>query len=1144
MIILHEANTTNFTTLGIGSLPDYSNAIVTEELNGTYEVVFDYPVDGLRYKEIKNRRIVVCKPNPYSDPQPFRIYSITKPINKIVTVNAAHISYDLCGYPAVPFKATSPRDAFAKLKSASLVQQPFEFNTTSNETGTINVTQPRSIRSILGNNILKAYNGEFEFDKFMVYHYDKRGTDRGFSIRYGKNMTEMEEIEGIENVYTAVYPYWEGTNENDETVLVELPEKTVKVTGVFDFNRILTVDLSNEFNSPPTIQELTDKALAYIEKEKVGTPTVSMTVSFVDLRASDEYSYYTTLELVKLGDTVSVEFEEMSITGTARCIKTEYNVATNRYDLVELGEAKRTLSMGITTSNQYYTDTIKQQQQHFDEQIGSIKIEMLNVTEAVIEKATIDWVNANFAHILNGYLDMAQIQDASITSAMIGNAQITVAHIEDAFIEKLVATQGKFESAHIGKLTAENIDTNTLTAEHIKSIVIDAVNMNVEGKIKAERLEVSGITVDEIDAGKITSGTIDADRIGAESITADKIASGAITAGKISAGAITSEDIFADNVQIGTTHIANGAITTDKLASGVITTDKIVVGGLDGSVVIQNGTITADKIEIGAITTDKIEAGSVTADKLGSDIITGGKINANLIEVGTANITEINAAITTIKNLTADMIGAGTLNAGVIYTGTIKADQIIGGTLDLSKGITISGSSGKLTMNNQTIQIKDNQTTPVVRVQLGYDGASQYGLAVWNASGAKIFDSTLGIYPEGIENDSINGGLKLADDSVSPNKIQIEELIADRIFADRIQTVDIKTTQITGVEKIASQYLDITGLVTFSALGPDLQEKFMPMYESDGVTIKNTMINGNAIYTKTIKANDVDFNNFKISNSAGVETFSINENGEVAMAGTIQSQNWNEATKTVGWCLKPNGTAYLNDAVIRASVILPNAGISNEGSLDTSVRFWAGCTQEEVLEDPNNASFYVTQSGELVANRGRFGGTFTGSLEIGNITIQDTTSTSAEFIIADNSNNDKIKLTDGNDSIFNSDLSFGDYFKFNSTDKILEGNGGVKFTSRQGNTDYYLALNRDKNSKYVEQVSFRSTDGSHGIGRRTDDVFLHVFSDVGVVFDNYNTTEDAFVDVKGPVSVKELTIGKLRIVNKSTSTLNEFHIMI
>ena len=102
----------------------------------------------------------------------------------------------------------------------------------------------------------------------------------------------------------------------------------------------------------------------------------------------------------------------------------------------------------------------------------------------------------------------------------------------------------------------------------------------------------------------------------------------------------------------------------------------------------------------------------------------------------------------------------------------------------------------------------------------------------------------------------------------------------------------------------------------------------------------------------------------------------------------------------------------------------------------------------------------------------------------------------------------------------------------------------MKFTSRQGNTDYYLALNRGKNSDYIEQVSFRSTDGSHGIGRRTDDAFLHVFSDVGVVFDNYDANANTFVDVKGPVSVKELTIGKLRIVNKSTSTLNEFHIMI
>ena len=97
LIKLFDSEETEFGTNGIGILSDAVMCEITEERNGEFELEMDYPINGKHYSDIGMRKIIVTKSNPYSSPQPFRIYSISKPIDGIVTVNAEHISYDLSG---------------------------------------------------------------------------------------------------------------------------------------------------------------------------------------------------------------------------------------------------------------------------------------------------------------------------------------------------------------------------------------------------------------------------------------------------------------------------------------------------------------------------------------------------------------------------------------------------------------------------------------------------------------------------------------------------------------------------------------------------------------------------------------------------------------------------------------------------------------------------------------------------------------------------------------------------------------------------------------------------------------------------------------------------------------------------------------
>lgn len=369
LIILYDHDEEAFTSNGLGALPDAASCTVTEERNGGYEVEMEYPLTGSHFRDIQKRRILYVKPNPYDDPQPFRIYSITKPINGIVTVHAAHLSYDTSGsiVKLFPADAGSASAAMSYLKNFSVPSTPFTFFTNVGKSGTMSVPKPSSIRSLLGGSdgsILDTFGGEYLFDKWNISLLDSRGSNRGVTIRYGKNMTDLEQEENDTDFYTGVYPFWYSESEDGGLVTLSANDGIVNAPGNYDFVKIMPLDLSSEdFGKEttdsegytttiekPTEAELLAAAQKYIANNKIGIPKVSLDVSFVMLAQAEEYKDFARLETVKLCDTVTVEFEKLGVKTTAKCIKTVYNVLTDKYDSIELGEPKS--SLAETVSNQ------------------------------------------------------------------------------------------------------------------------------------------------------------------------------------------------------------------------------------------------------------------------------------------------------------------------------------------------------------------------------------------------------------------------------------------------------------------------------------------------------------------------------------------------------------------------------------------------------------------------------------------------------------------------------------------------------------------------------------------------------------------------------------------------------------------------
>lgn len=222
---------------------------VTEERNGSYELTMTYPLSGQHFKDLELSRIIKAVPSYKTDPEPFRIYAISKPLNGIVKVNAEHISYQLSHIPVTPFEASNVVEAMDNLKKYSAEDNPFSFWTSKETQAKMAFTVPTSCRALLGGvegSILDTYKGEYEFAGYTVKLHQNRGSNKGVTIRYGKNLTDLKQEESIANTITGICPYWK-SEETEE--VVTLPEVSVyskyannfpyKRTAVHDFRQAL-----------------------------------------------------------------------------------------------------------------------------------------------------------------------------------------------------------------------------------------------------------------------------------------------------------------------------------------------------------------------------------------------------------------------------------------------------------------------------------------------------------------------------------------------------------------------------------------------------------------------------------------------------------------------------------------------------------------------------------------------------------------------------------------------------------------------------------------------------------------------------------------------------------------------------------------
>lgn len=578
--------TSTLTGNGYGRLADAITCTVTHEINGEYELKMTYPVTGTIFDYLANDCVIWADSDNFTKMQGFRIYRITRPLNGVVSVYARHICYDMSGFVCSPMNQTSLTTALANLAS-NCVPSPCPFTFTSPRTvaTAYKTATPMNLWQMMGGvqgSLLDIYGGEWDFDNYTATLRTQLGTDRGVNIRYGKNMTELEQDATIEAQYGGIYPFW---YDAESGTLVTLPENYVTVAG--GGTRVLCIDFTNDFEDAPTEAQLRARANQYATANDVADPKISWKVAFIPLSMTEEYKGIAALESVKLGDTVHVFYEPMNLTASARVVKTEYNVLADRFNSVTLGRVKQNLAKIVVEQKkdlEHSVSLVKSTLEHaIDEATDFITngagymrfiynssnelVEIVSLDDPDINQATSvwRWNNGGFGHSSTGY-------NGTYTAAITQNGAIVADFITTGTLLANRVRAGLLtdEAGHntwdldTGAFTITDGSVN-ITTNSDSTNVIALAGPNCEAKISPEIIKLSStmynpntsVTIDALGSIYLRAGTV---------VTADIEWDGTIVLGGTGhSGAITVRDT--SNKAVLTFYGSTNTLTLDDGSS-------------------------------------------------------------------------------------------------------------------------------------------------------------------------------------------------------------------------------------------------------------------------------------------------------------------------------------------------------------------------------------------------------------------------------------------------------------------------------------------------------------------------------------------------------------------------------------------------
>ena len=281
-----------------------------------------------------------------------------------------------------------------------------------------------------------------------------------------------------------------------------------------------------------------------------------------------------------------------------------------------------------------------------------------------------------------------------------------------------------------------------------------------------------------------------------------------------------------DHTATVTGNISSPAARTDTVTEKVGVVDKRVTEEVKAINNLAAENLNATNAEIKNLKAEDASIRNLVAENLNAtnasiDTLTAGVADINTLIFGSATGETIQAEF---SNSVIAQVGEAQIKDAMIDS--VTAGKITAGSIDTSK-VTITSKSGNFVIADNTLQIKDDQKEPKVRVQIGKEQVAEgetadYSVIVCNAEGKVIFNSN-GITEDGVPDGIIRDDMVSDDANISAGKLDIGSLFtkinedgsntikSNKILLDEEnQTLDVSfkemTTKVNGVqETVTSQ---------------------------------------------------------------------------------------------------------------------------------------------------------------------------------------------------------------------------------------------------------------------------------------------------------------------------------------------------
>ena len=356
------------------SLPAGSELYFVQDYDSTwYKMSTYYGVEGY----IKKSQVEFYKHLSQDETKPriireqlFRITNATADTKShVVNVTAQHVSYDLNGIIVqdVSIRQASPAMAIGRMVEGFMI--PYDGTIATNLTSDDNGTYTDDIKGKTGmycfldpdKGIVGKFDAALKRDNWDLFILQKTNTNRGFSIRYRKNLLGVSWARKSDGLITRVVPV--AKDEKGEALY--LPEKWIDSDYINDYPVIRMERLSMKEQvgkdkgtgdgSTWTLSDLYDemraKAAERFTVDKVDRIVDEVTVDFEQLGDTDEHAALKGFEKVLLYDAVTVIHEEIGLNMVMTVNELEWDAIRQKITSVKVSNVGNRAGRSVTGYN-------------------------------------------------------------------------------------------------------------------------------------------------------------------------------------------------------------------------------------------------------------------------------------------------------------------------------------------------------------------------------------------------------------------------------------------------------------------------------------------------------------------------------------------------------------------------------------------------------------------------------------------------------------------------------------------------------------------------------------------------------------------------------------------------------------------------